>query len=99
MTRPTKPRARAQLAAAGISPRGLSLEEAAAYVDLAPATFQAEVAAGTFPRPIRLGASRRQVWDRAALDRALDRASGLAPETLGDDPIMSRIRAGATGPQ
>ena len=46
MTRATKPAARARLAAAGITPRGLSLDEAAAYVSLAPATFLREVAAG-----------------------------------------------------
>lgn len=92
MTRATKPAARARLAAAGITPRGLSLDDAAAYVSLAPATFLREVAAGTWPRPLPLKGSRRQVWDRDAIDRALDRASGIGAGHESADPIMSRIR-------
>ena len=68
--------ARERLAAIGIAPRGLSLEEAAAYVGLSPGRFLVDVEAGRYPPPTRHG--KRQVWDRRALDRAMDTLSGLA---------------------
>lgn len=53
-------------------PRLLSREMAARYVGLSPNTFDKEVRAGTFPRSVALRASTRKLWDRVALDRALD---------------------------
>lgn len=63
-----------------IAPRGLSREEAAAYVGLSPSAFADQVAARALPQAIKWG--RRAVWDRRALDVALDRLSGL---TEGSD--------------
>ena len=51
-------------------PRGLSLEQAAAYVGVSPNTFQAEVRAGYWPSPERRG--RRVIWDRGAIDQCWD---------------------------
>lgn len=71
-------------------PRGLSLEEAAAYVGVSPGTFAAEVEEGRFPKPLRRGPKGgRLTWDKAAIDRRLDVLSGLSPESpdypdLGD---------------
>ncbi len=82
---------RERLARLGITPRGLSLEEAAAYVGLAPATFLAEVEARVFPPHVGLDASRRRIWDRAALDKAFDKLSGLRQRNPSD-PILESIR-------
>lgn len=63
--------------------RGLSREQAAAYVGLSETCFDDEVAAGRYPGPLRCGKKdRRCVWDRKALDEAMDRRSGL----VKDDP-------------
>lgn len=86
----TKATARSALVAAGIVPRGLSLDEAAAYVNLCPKAFLAEVAKGHYPRPLSHG-SRRDVWDLRALDSALDQLSGLAArtaDTVTHDPRL-----------
>jgi len=53
--------------------RGLRREEAAEYLSLSPAGFDAWIAAGRIPGPIP-GTKR---WDRKAIDLALDRASRL----------------------
>jgi hypothetical protein len=60
-------------------PRLLSREEAARYVGVSPAVFEGEVKQGVWPPALRRGARQgRQTWDRLALDRAADQASGLA---------------------
>lgn len=65
-------------------PRGLSAEQAAAYVGVSLPTFLAEVAQGRWPEGERRGPKgTRIVWDRKALDMKYDRASGL---DLGDGP-------------
>ena len=53
-------------------PRLLSRERAASYCGLSPNQFTEEVDAGTFPGPVPLKRTRRTLWDRIALDRALD---------------------------
>lgn len=50
---------RERLAARGILPGALPLEEAAAYVGLSVNTFLVEVAAGTMPAPLPLKARRK----------------------------------------
>jgi predicted DNA-binding transcriptional regulator AlpA len=55
-----------------MTPRLLSREQAAQYLGISPTQLDAEVRAGTFPPPFRLARTRRTLWDRAALDRALD---------------------------
>jgi predicted DNA-binding transcriptional regulator AlpA len=55
----------------------LGVRDAASYCGLSVNTFLREVKAGTLPRPIPL-ASRRRLWSRATLDRAL--AGELSPK-------------------
>jgi predicted DNA-binding transcriptional regulator AlpA len=71
-------------AAASLHPRGLSREQAAAYVGLSVSTFNKLVAAGVLPQALAFG--RRRVWDRRTLDKALDGMSGIDPAALAAVP-------------
>ena len=57
-----------------ITPRLLSVEEAARYVGLSRSAFLGSVAHSV--PPLRLG-TRRVTWDRVALDRWIDAQSGI----------------------
>ncbi len=57
--------------------RGLTLAEAAAYCGVTPATFLAWRRAGLVPMPW----PGTRIYDRKALDAALDRASGIVPRS------------------
>ena len=58
----------------GLAPRGLSREQAAAYCGCETVeAFDGWVRKGIVPGPI----SGTHRWDRRAIDRALDRRSGL----------------------
>ena len=72
----------------GIPPRLLDLDLAAAYVGLSPATFLNAVKQGHYPAAIADG--RRRVWDRRAIDAAVDHRSGLA-STFGRDESHDAI--------
>lgn len=78
------------LAAKGLTPRGLSCAEAAAYVGLSTRSFQREVAAGRAPAPLALGC-RRRLWPQAVLDAWL--SGPRASEGSSADPIMAAIHA------
>lgn len=57
-----------------IQPRGLTKEEAAAYVGCRTlSAFNYRVAQGLLPRAI----PGTRTWDRKALDAAMDKASGI----------------------
>ncbi|MEK9967773.1 MAG: hypothetical protein VW600_01470 [Ferrovibrio sp.] len=59
-------------------PRGLSEEQAAAYVGVSVGTFRSEVEAGIWPPADRRGPEgKRKVWDRTLLDQAFDRRSSI----------------------
>ncbi|KAA2237725.1 helix-turn-helix transcriptional regulator [Salinarimonas soli] len=75
-------------AAASLAPRGLTREQAAAYCNLSPSGFDLWVSKGRLPKPI--AGTRR--WDRAALDRAWDKLSGLTPESSEGDDDFARWR-------
>jgi len=62
-----------------IIPRVYDREQSAAYVGVAPNTFDKLVAAGVFPEslPYREAGVDRNGWDLKALDHALDLMSGL----------------------
>ncbi len=64
--------------------RGLSIEEAAGYVGLSVALFEKQVKAGILPARWPLEGTR-MLFDRVALDKALDRLSGLKPAGPPDD--------------
>jgi predicted DNA-binding transcriptional regulator AlpA len=51
-----------------LAPRGLSREQAAAYVGISPSLFDMLVKDGRMPAPKRINA--RTVWDRVQLDEA-----------------------------
>lgn len=63
-----------------IPPRLLTLDQAATYCALTPEAFRAWVKQRIVPGP--LPGTRR--YDRHALDRALDKRSGLGQETTKD---------------
>jgi predicted DNA-binding transcriptional regulator AlpA len=54
-----------------LSPRGLSREQAAAYVGISPSLFDALVKDGRMPAPKRINS--RTVWDRLQLDEGIHR--------------------------
>ncbi len=60
---------------ASIAPRGLNVDQVAEYIGVSAPTFLLAVAAGRYPKPIPFG--RRDVWDRKAIDLAMDRESGI----------------------
>jgi predicted DNA-binding transcriptional regulator AlpA len=65
-----------------LPPRGLSREQAAAYIGVSPSLFDAMVKDERMPQPIRINA--RVLWDRFELDRAFTTLSdGRASH---DDP-------------
>jgi predicted DNA-binding transcriptional regulator AlpA len=66
----TKSAGRERLARVGLPPRGLDRLEAAAYVGVAPGTFDAMVKDKQMPQPKQ--SRGRLVWDRLELDRAFD---------------------------
>ena len=55
-------------------PRSMKRAKAAAYCDLTPPKFMAEVYAGRLPMPVELGGEDH--WDRAQLDKYLDEIAG-----------------------
>jgi predicted DNA-binding transcriptional regulator AlpA len=54
--------------------RGLSRDEAAMYIGISAGKFDAMVADGRMPSPVKIDA--RKVWDIRALDLAFDELSG-----------------------
>ena len=76
-------------------PRGVPLDEAAHYWGLSPNSFMAEVKAGRAPPPLHFG--RRRIWDKRALDEALDHLSKLTNDNnqggwhdVGKNALRSR---------
>ena len=53
-----------------LPPRGLSREEAAAFIGISPSLFDILVKDGRMPKPKRINA--RTVWDRIRLDAAFE---------------------------
>jgi predicted DNA-binding transcriptional regulator AlpA len=62
-----------------LPPRGLSRQEAAAYVGISPSLFDMLVKDGRMPAPKRINA--RTVWDRLQLDAA------FATLPSNDEPV------------
>ena len=50
----------------------MSLKQAAAYWGVSPNTYKKFVRDGVVPPPIRLGNKGKQIFDRLALDAAMD---------------------------
>ena len=74
-------------------PRLISGSTAAAYCGVTPATFSKWVATGIMPRPI-VGTRR---WDRRAIDRMLDKLSGITSPVTDEDPFEAWKREQEAG--
>ncbi len=76
----TGQRLEARLAEPLIQPRGLTLQQAAAYCGVSHREFNALTRLGLMPAPaFRQGnkPAGHPIWDKAAIDAAFDRLSGL----------------------
>jgi hypothetical protein len=73
MTRPVLP--------AGLTPRLLTAEQAAAYCSVGRENFEARVGVP----PLRVFG--RKLWDRVAIDRWLDKLSGIAEHEAMDNEV------------
>ena len=72
-------------------PRLLSREQAAAYVGVSVGMLESRIG-DPFPEPIRIGG--RKLYDRRALDRAVDRLTGNAPQSPASEVRRRLIDAG-----
>ncbi len=84
----TKAAAAADLARAGLGARGLSREQAAAYVGVSATMFDSLVRDRVMPPAKKLGS--RRIWDRYQLDKAF----AALPDENGDahaDDIWSKL--------
>ena len=86
MTRRSASFAKADLtnALSAVQPRGLCRSDAAAYVGIGTTMFDQLVLAGRMPAPARLNG--RLIWDRRALDRALDDLFDTTAAAPADNP-------------
>lgn len=78
-------RSRHEILPQSLPPRGLSREEAAAYVGVSATKFEQMVVDGRMPKPKRIDG--RKVWDRLRLDAAfsaLPSEGGDEAETTDD---------------
>lgn len=75
----TRARSHHDILPASLPPRGLSREEAAAYIGIGATKFDEMVVDGRMPRPKRIDG--RKVWDRLRLDSAF-----AALPTEGGEP-------------
>jgi len=74
-------------------PRGLSAEQAAAYVGVSVPTFLEEVKAGKWPAPQPRGhKGTRKTWDRNAIDEAYDRQSELHDAGTTEEAALARLQ-------
>jgi hypothetical protein len=75
-------RRRADVLPVSLPPRGLSREQAAAYVGVSPSLFDEMVKDGRMTKPKR--ANARTIWDRKLLDLAFDALPGEANDAADD---------------
>ncbi|MCC6780594.1 MAG: hypothetical protein IT537_28795 [Hyphomicrobiales bacterium] len=66
-----------------LAPRGLSREQAAAYVGVSPSLFDMLVKDGRMPGPKRINA--RAVWDRLKLDAAFEALADTEEASTDDE--------------
>jgi hypothetical protein len=65
--------------------RGLNIRQAAAYWGVSPNTFRKLVRLGFAPRPVDFPGLDRNIYDRLALDRAMDERSASQRDDLAED--------------
>ena len=68
-----------QILKAVAPPRGMSERQAAAYWGVSPGTFRKMTRLGLAPPPMDLPGIDRRIYDRLALDRAIESRGGAAP--------------------
>lgn len=78
----------------GSLPRGLDCELAAYYVGLCPTTFLKRVNAGKYPQPMPSD-DKRAIWDKKALDAAMDRQSALKDRPKEDGENLTAAEEAA----
>ena len=66
-----------------LPPRGLSREQAAAYVGVSPSLFDMMIKDGRMPEPKRINS--RVVWDRLKLDLAFEALDGADADGTDDE--------------
>ena len=79
---------RLQVLPHSLPPRGLSREQAAAYVGVSPTFFDQLVTDRSMPRPKRIG--RRCLWDRIQLDAAFTALPNEGEEDRAADDVWAR---------
>jgi hypothetical protein len=72
--------------------RMFTREWAAAYVSLTEAQFEAEVVAGALPEPVMHAGV--ELWDRLAIDEALNRQRGAETDWRGRSKLYGGDRPG-----
>ena len=72
-------------------PRLLSREQAAAYLGVSVTMLESRIG-DPFPAPIRMGG--RKLYDRRALDKAVDSLSGVHPQSAADEVRRGLEHAG-----
>jgi hypothetical protein len=87
----TKYAGRERLAQLGVKPAALGADEAAAFCALSTGQFLKEVAARTLPGPIGGLISKRKLWSRIALERAINERDGAGPAP-DNDHVMHLIK-------
>lgn len=87
----TKYAGRERLAQLGVKPAALGADEAAAFCGLSTGQFLKEVAASTLPGPIGGLISKRKLWSRIALERAINERDGAGPAP-DNDHVMHLIK-------
>jgi hypothetical protein len=71
------------------TPRGMSGRQAAAYWGVSPGTFKKMVELGIAPPPMQLRGIDRRVYDRHAIDRAMN-AHGA--DSAAEDETSEELR-------
>ena len=70
-----------------IVPRCLQRHDAAAYVGQTPTKFGHLVKKGVLPGPMNLDACEIELWDRRALDEAIDRIGKSSNDALSEHDL------------
>ncbi len=66
-----------------LAPRGLSRDQAAAYIGISPSLFDMLIKDGRMPGPKRINS--RVVWDRLKLDAAFSALADTDGASIGDE--------------
>jgi predicted DNA-binding transcriptional regulator AlpA len=66
-----------------LPPRGLSREQAAAYIGISPSLFDMLIRDGRMPGPIRINS--RVVWDKLKVDAAFEALADADDNTDADE--------------